>query len=177
MTTHDLVARLGESRDAVLEHRALDATRLAATYRRGGWSVRALLAHLADAELIGLWRFGAALAAPGSRVEAFDQAAWAAAGDYGSRDAEASCRLFAACRTHLIDRVEATSDDLLDSGWAEHPEKGRVPARLWADIADAHARHHIGQIRAALDGTPWRPVETATSWMFTGGARPPRSAR
>ena len=50
------------------------------------WSVAEILAHLADTEIVVGWRIRSILGAPGTPIQAFDQDAWAAAGNYAKRD-------------------------------------------------------------------------------------------
>jgi DinB superfamily len=50
------------------------------------WSVAEILAHLADTEIVVGWRIRSILGAPGTAIQAFDQDAWAAAGNYAKRD-------------------------------------------------------------------------------------------
>jgi len=58
------------------------------------WSVQEILAHLADAEIVGSWRIRSILGAPGTPIQAFDQDAWVTAGHYSKRDARHSVAQF-----------------------------------------------------------------------------------
>src|SRR5580693_321811 len=62
------------------------------------WSVAEILAHLADTEIVVGWRIRSILAAPGTPIQAFDQDAWAAAGNYRKRDPQKSIEQFRALR-------------------------------------------------------------------------------
>src|SRR5688500_654171 len=46
------------------------------------WSVREIVAHLADDELVGAYRIRMILSAPGTDIQAFDQDVWARTGRY-----------------------------------------------------------------------------------------------
>src|SRR3982074_981956 len=46
------------------------------------WSVAEIVAHLADAEIVGGFRMRLILGAPGTPVAAFDQDAWVTSGHY-----------------------------------------------------------------------------------------------
>src|ERR1700736_1659352 len=50
------------------------------------WSVGEILAHLADAEIVGGFRMRLILGAPGTPVAAFDQDSWVTSGHYAKRD-------------------------------------------------------------------------------------------
>src|SRR5271163_4673558 len=49
------------------------------------WSVSEILAHLADAEIVGSFRMRLILGAPGTAIAAFDQDAWVISGHYEKR--------------------------------------------------------------------------------------------
>src|SRR6266446_6902802 len=46
------------------------------------WSVAEILAHLADAEIVGGFRIRLILGAPGTPIAPFDQDAWVSSGHY-----------------------------------------------------------------------------------------------
>jgi hypothetical protein len=52
----------------------------------GKWSIAEIVAHLADAELVGGYRMRAILGAPGCQVVGFDQDVWVTALHYDKRN-------------------------------------------------------------------------------------------
>ena len=60
----------------------------------GKWSIAEILAHLADAEIVGSWRMRLIIGASGTTVQPFDQDAWASVFEYGKRDAKHSLEVF-----------------------------------------------------------------------------------
>ena len=73
------------------------------------WSVVEILAHLADSEIVGAWRFRSVLAADAVPLQAYDQNAWAAAFRYRDTDPHASLDLFDVTRRStlaLVGRVD-----------------------------------------------------------------------
>src|SRR5918997_3617526 len=58
------------------------------------WSIREIVAHLADDELVGAYRIRFILSAPGTPIQAFDQDAWAETGRYAATDLGQSLALF-----------------------------------------------------------------------------------
>src|ERR1700752_2318963 len=62
------------------------------------WSVGEILAHLADAEIVGAFRMRLILGAPGTPIAAFDQDSWVTAGHYAKRDPRKSIEQFRAVR-------------------------------------------------------------------------------
>jgi len=77
------------------------------------WSVVEILAHLADTEIAVGWRIRSILGAPGTPIQAFDQDAWAAAGNYAKRDPRKSIEQFRAVRD-AISRF--TNHSVLNNG-------------------------------------------------------------
>src|SRR5580704_17196999 len=62
------------------------------------WSVGEILAHLADAEIVGGFRMRLILGAPGTPVATFDQDSWVISGHYNKRDPRKSVEQFRAVR-------------------------------------------------------------------------------
>ncbi len=166
-----LANRLRETQDLVAPFFKLNAADQARAYAPGKWTVRQLLAHLADCEMVNLWRFCRAAAEPRSPVESFEQDDWARNLDYSRRPADVSGGLFLGARRTLIHFVEDLPRERLLTGCL-HPEKGEFAAWRWLRLASNHCVHHHGQIEAALAGRPWVNAPTEDSWEF-GGVRPP----
>lgn len=171
MQRQTLVAHLRSNRDRILRSTALPEPAFERTYGIGKWSIRQVLAHLADTEFIGLWRFCRAVAEPGSTVEAFDEPRWASALEYAKRPARGAIDLFASARATLLHYAETLEDDRLAHA-CSHPEKGPMTGWDWLALIPAHADHHASQIEAAAAGTPWEPRVTADSWKYGAGVRP-----
>src|SRR5215472_2069278 len=62
------------------------------------WSVAEILAHLADAEIVGSFRMRLILGSPGTPVVAFDQDQWVTSGHYSKRDPRKSLEQFRVLR-------------------------------------------------------------------------------
>src|ERR1044072_3905163 len=62
------------------------------------WSIREIVAHLADDELVGAYRIRLILSSSGTAIQAFDQARWAETGRYNSIDLAVSLNLFRTLR-------------------------------------------------------------------------------
>ncbi len=172
MSHEQLTVRLSENRDALLAQCDAKPDNHDKSYAARKWTVRAILAHLADVEMINLWRFGRSIAEPGATVEAFDQSAWARAHAYAMRPVEVSRGLLLGARDALIHTLATTSPDVLARGSAVHPEKGTLPPLRWAQVTLDHAEHHLSQIVAARAGIKWVPVDRPDAWLFTTRPRP-----
>jgi hypothetical protein len=171
MNTDRIVRRLEENcriLDAHFEAPALDFEK---TYAPGKWNVKQILAHIADCESISGWRFGRAVAEPGTSVEAFEQDPWADRLAYLERPVSLSRDVFLAARRLLIHHVRTLPGDRLRTT-CKHPEKGELDGYTWADMAAAHAEHHVGQIEAARTGKPWIPRSEHGGILYGVCARP-----
>jgi uncharacterized damage-inducible protein DinB len=149
----ELLARLQKGRAAFAEVAAAKAS-LDATYAKGKWTVREILAHLADCEAAFYWRFVRTAAEPGGTVQAFDQDRWMSALQCATRDAAPLLGLFDGVRGAMIALVRDLPQERLD-GEATHPERGVLRARQFASLSANHALYHLEQASAAIKGTPW----------------------
>jgi tRNA-binding protein len=111
----------------------------------GRWSIAQIVAHLADAEVVGAYRFRMVLAQPGTALQAYDQEVWARELKYAGREAAASLALFAALRTSLIRLVRGLGDDELDR-FGMHAERGKESVRDLLGLYAGHDLNHLAQI-------------------------------
>jgi hypothetical protein len=113
------------------------------------WSVSEILAHLADAEIVIGWRIRSILGAPGTPIQAYDQDAWAAAGNYAKRDPRKSIEQFRAIR----DANLAFYKSLRPEQWKQsgmHAERGEESIERIARMIAGHDINHILQMERIL---------------------------
>jgi len=113
------------------------------------WSVGEILAHMADAEMVIAWRIRSILGAPGTPIQAYDQDAWAAAGNYAKRDSRKSIEQFRAMR----DANLAFYKSLRPEQWKHsgmHSERGEESLERIASMMAGHDINHILQIERIL---------------------------
>ncbi len=115
----------------------------------GKWSIAEIVAHLADAELVGGYRIRAILGAPGSQVIGFDQDAWVTALHYDRRNLRKSLEQYRALREANL----ALLKTLTPEQWKHHgvhnergPETIETIARMFA----GHDLNHFQQIERIL---------------------------
>ena len=115
----------------------------------GKWSIRQIVAHLADAELVGACRLRLVAAEPNPVLTAFDQDAWTRNLDYGKRKPKTSLETFRRLRAENYELLK----DLPEESFARtgnHTERGPLTLRVlvegYAEHAESHARH-IQEIR------------------------------
>src|SRR5215831_8950038 len=89
----------------------------------GKWSIRQIVAHLADAELVGAHRLRQVIAEDSPTLIAFDQDKWTANLDYGKRKPKQSLETFRRIRAENYELLK----DLPESAFARtgnHSERG-----------------------------------------------------
>ena len=118
----------------------------------GKWSIAAILAHLADGEIVFAHRLRMVLAASPSPLTAFDQNQWAELFDYPSADVEASLDLFAAVRAANVRLVRRVPAALLQRS-GTHEEWGSETAASLLRIEAGHDRNHLAQIEGIVGGS------------------------
>lgn len=165
----EVTSRLAAQLERLLDHCDAPAADLELRYAPGSWSVREVIAHLADVEFINYWRFCRAVAEPGSTVEAFDQDAWGKVFDYAKRPISVSRAMLAGMRGAFLGAASSLPDATLENACL-HPEKGRMSGAAWLHLMVAHTEHHLTQIEAARSKSTWKPTLTADSWRY--GAKP-----
>lgn len=155
MNRKELIDSLVRSRDEVVACFDLPESDLNKTYAPDKWSIRTILAHLADVELVFLWRICRGLAERGSRVEAFDQDVWAEELQYESRPMPLAKDAFLALRNQTLFYLQRMSDDAMNFE-LHHSEKGTILVGEVANYLATHSFHHLEQIAAAKEGRVWK---------------------
>lgn len=115
----------------------------------GKWSVRQILCHLADGELVGAARFRGVIAEDNPTIMAYDQDAWAEKLDYRRRKVSQALETFRMVRGETYELLK----DLPESAYqrtATHSQRGPLTllelVRIYAQHADKHARQ-IREVR------------------------------
>ena len=115
----------------------------------GKWSIRQIVAHVADAELVGAHRFRQVIAEDYPTLIAFDQEKWTANLDYARRKPKQSLESFRRVRAENYELLK----ELPETAWARsgnHSERGAITLRAmlegYAEHAEGHARQ-LQQIR------------------------------
>lgn len=135
-------------RDAVA---GLSDAELSVPEREGKWSIRQVVRHLADSELVWAWRLRLVLAQERPQITGYDQDAWAERLAYGDADVTESIEEFAIVRRGNL-RLLAAADRAAFERVGVHAERGEESVahmmRLYAGHDLLH-RDQITRIRAA----------------------------
>jgi DinB superfamily len=113
------------------------------------WSVSEILAHLADAEIVGGFRMRLILGAPGTPIPAFDQDRWVSSGHYDQRNPRQSVEQFRTLREANL----ALLKSLTPEQWKHHgvhSERGVETIDRIAHMFAGHDLNHLQQIERNL---------------------------
>ena len=134
--------------------RGATGQRLAKKPAPGKWSVNEIVAHLSETEVVVGWRMRSIVGAPGTPIQAFDQDAWAAAGNYAARDAKKSLALYRGMREANLEWLRR----LRPEQWKHfgiHAERGEESIEMIVNMMAGHDLNHLKQVEAIL--APPRP--------------------
>lgn len=120
--------------------------------RPGKWSVRQVVAHLADSELVGAYRIRMILAHDRPMLPGYDQDLWAERLRYQDSDIDRALGDFAALRAGNLRLLRAATPEELERGM-RHAERGEERLsqmiRMYAGHDIVHLRQ-IARIRRAI---------------------------
>jgi hypothetical protein len=111
----------------------------------GKWSIMEIVAHLADAELVGGYRIRAILGAPGCQVIGFDQDVWVTALHYDKRNLGKSFAQYRALRDANLGLLKT----LTPEQWKHHGvhnERGAETIDTIVRMFAGHDLNHFQQI-------------------------------
>jgi hypothetical protein len=124
------------------------------------WSVRQIVAHLADSECVGSYRFRKVIAEPNPTIEWFDEKAWAESLDYKKRKYSGSLETFRRIRGENYELLK----DVPEEAWSRtgvHSKLGPVTLLDLLRIYAEHAEGHTRQIRSVRES--WKAAKAGAS--------------
>jgi len=118
----------------------------------GKWSIAEILAHLADAELVGGWRMRLIIGSNGVSIQPFDQDVWAETFAYARRDPAASLEAFRALRENNLAMLKALPKNLWEN-YGMHQERGKETISHIVRMFAGHDLNHLGQVEGIVKGS------------------------
>jgi hypothetical protein len=113
------------------------------------WSVSEIVAHLADAEIVGGFRMRLILGAPGTPIAAFDQDSWVTSGHYEKRDPRKSVEQFRAVREANLALLKSLTPEQWKH-YGMHSERGQETIEHIVRMFAGHDLNHLQQIERIL---------------------------
>lgn len=106
----------------------------------GNWSLREVMAHLADCEIAWGWRLRQVLAEDGPVLQPFDQDKWAQV--YGGYSLAEAWACWKGLRAWNVALVRGLSEAEKERGYV-HPERGEETLWTVVEIMAGHDLHHL----------------------------------
>ena len=114
----------------------------------GKWSVREIVAHVADCELVFSFRLRQTLAEDRPVIQPFNQDAWARR--YAVYDLPSALELFRAGRGWNVKLIGGLSEaDLARE--LTHPERGTMSFRVLLETMAGHDLNHLAQVQGYVE--------------------------
>ena len=113
----------------------------------GKWSIRQIIAHLADSEMVAGMRIRRLIAENNPRLEAYDQDAWAANLDYAKRKTSQALETFRRIRAENYELLKDQPAEAFDREGV-HSERGPMSLKFLLQLIAEHAENHAAQLRA-----------------------------
>jgi len=113
----------------------------------GKWTIRQIMAHIADAELVGAHRLRLVIAEDNPVLTGFDQDAWTRNLDYARRKPTQSLETFRRLRAENYDLLKDLPESVFDRA-GSHTENGLMTLRTLLQGYTDHAESHARQVQA-----------------------------
>jgi DinB superfamily len=110
------------------------------------WSVRQIMAHLSDAEIVAVERFRRVIAEDDAPLTGYDEKAWANKLDYNRRKPSQSLETFRRIRTENYELLKELPEETFERKGV-HSERGEMTLVQLLEIYARHAEKHAEQIR------------------------------
>ena len=116
----------------------------------GKWSIRQIVAHLADSEMVGAHRMRAVIAEENPTLTSFDGMAWARNLDYAQRKPKQSLESFRRQRAENYELLKNMPESAY-SRTGNHTEQGTVTLLQLVEGYAEHAENHARQMQGVRD--------------------------
>jgi hypothetical protein len=116
----------------------------------GKWSIRQIIAHLADSELVCAHRMRQTIAEEKPSLIAFDQEAWTRNLDYARRKPKQSLESFRRLRLENYELLKELPESAYER-IGNHSERGPITLRFQVELLAEHAQSHARQMQAVRE--------------------------
>lgn len=131
----------------------LSDAQLDTPYRPGGWTVRQVVHHLADAQTNALYRVKLALTEENPTLKPYDENAWAELPD-AKLPVSTSLAMIDAAHAHLVAILRPLTPAQF-ARTAHHPERGPLTVDFIVALYSWHGRHHLAHITGLRHRQGW----------------------
>ena len=130
----------------------IGANRVKAEPAPGKWSAAAIVAHLADCEIVFGFRLRQTLAEDAPTIQPFDQDRWAKATEYANLEAPAALAAFTELRNWNLQMIRRATPHAAERTMT-HPERGTMTFRTVVETMAGHDLNHLAQLKRVADQT------------------------
>ena len=123
----------------------LDTAQLDTPYREGGWTVRQLVAHIADSHMTACFRVRMALTQEMPLVPGYDEKAFADLHDALAAPVEWSLELIESLHARWVMLLQSLTPEQFQRGF-RHTEQGSMTVEFATLLYAWHCRHHLAHI-------------------------------
>lgn len=116
----------------------------------GKWTVRQIMCHLADSEMVGRDRFCRVIAEDNPTLMVYDEKAWAENLDYHRRKFSQALETFRRVRGENYELLSGLAEETFDRA-GTHSQQGPLTLKDLLRIYAEHAEGHARQIKEARE--------------------------
>jgi DinB family protein len=113
----------------------------------GKWSIRQLIAHLADSEMVDAYRMRSVIAEDNPTLSGYDQNLWTQNLDYAQRKPKQSLESFRRQRAENYDLLKHVPESAY-ARTGNHSERGRMTLLQVVENCAEHAENHARQMQS-----------------------------
>ena len=132
----------------------LDSAQLSTPYREGGWTVRQLVAHIADSHMTAVFRVRMALCEDEPVVPGYDEKKFAALHDSLHAPVEWSLELIESLHARWVMLLQSLTPEEFQRGF-RHSENGVMTIEFATMLYAWHSRHHLAHITHLRAAKNW----------------------
>lgn len=133
---------------------SLTEEQLDTPYRKGGWTIRQVVHHVADSHMNAYIRTKLALTEEKPIIKPYEEGLWAQLPDY-SMPINESIQLLSNLHTRWVRVLRSLSIEELEKE-LQHPENGIQSVPLLIGNYAWHGRHHLAHITNVCENKGWK---------------------
>jgi uncharacterized damage-inducible protein DinB len=132
----------------------LNDDQLDTRYRGGGWTLRQVVHHLADAHINGFVRFKLALTEDNPPIKTYEETLWAETIDGRESPVESSLKLLEALHERWIILLDSLRESDFSRSFS-HPDRGLMTIDKAIQLYAWHGVHHTAHITGLREREGW----------------------
>lgn len=147
MSTYDTIGKMESSADDLFNAVfGLSDNLLNKKPAPGKWSIKEIMAHLLDAEVVFAYRLRKVAAEPGSKLQGFNQDMWASNLGYSYQDFRLITDTFRILRINTVALLKNVKPEQWNNKGV-HEEQGEMTFEQIAERMANHTQKHVEQIK------------------------------